>query len=187
MKLLSWPVYLIAAAGVLVVGGLMYARSGLTYYAPKKAPVITAQAGDNQTPVADGSASSGDNASAPASNGMTDSGNTPGQRDNRADRRQQFANMTPEQREQRAQQRMAEMATTLGLTDAQKQQIEQIRKTTTDRDQRRAAIKAILTPEQQAKMDQMRAQRGNRGENRSGNGGAPANPAAPGNAPKSGT
>jgi Spy/CpxP family protein refolding chaperone len=60
----------------------------------------------------------------------------------------------------------------LGLSDAQKQQIAQIRQTVTDRQQRRDAIRAVLTPDQQAKFDQMRAQfRNNRGGGGPGAGG----------------
>lgn len=73
------------------------------------------------------------------------------------------------------------MAAELGLTDAQKQQIEQIRQTVTDRTQRRAAIMAILTPEQQAKMEQMRSQWKNRGPGGQGGqgNGVPASGAPP--------
>ncbi len=45
----------------------------------------------------------------------------------------------------------------LGLTDAQKMQIAQIRQTTTDRQQRRAAIMNVLTPDQRTKFQQLRA------------------------------
>lgn len=64
---------------------------------------------------------------------------------------------------------MQRMFDQLGLTDAQKQQIAQIRQTITDRQQRRDAIRNVLTPEQQTQWDQLRAQfRNNRG---GGNGG----------------
>ncbi len=51
----------------------------------------------------------------------------------------------------------------LGLTDAQKQQIQQIRQSTTDKKERRQEIAAVLTPEQKAmirqKIQERRTQR----------------------------
>jgi Spy/CpxP family protein refolding chaperone len=66
----------------------------------------------------------------------------------------------------------------LGLTDEQKQKIEQIRSTVTDRKERRAQIMQVLTPEQAAKWEQMRAEHRHRGEQEQG---APANGAPPAN------
>jgi Spy/CpxP family protein refolding chaperone len=43
----------------------------------------------------------------------------------------------------------------LDLSEAQKQQIEQIRSTVTDRKERREQIMAVLTPEQKRKLMQM--------------------------------
>jgi Spy/CpxP family protein refolding chaperone len=57
----------------------------------------------------------------------------------------------------------------LGLTDEQKKQIAQIRKTLTDRTERRAAIMNVLTPEQRAKWQQIR-------NSRNGGTDAPATP-----------
>ena len=56
----------------------------------------------------------------------------------------------------------------LNLTDAQKAQIKQIRATVTDRRERRQQIMAVLTPEQKAKLIQMRQ------EHKNGGGAAPA-------------
>jgi Spy/CpxP family protein refolding chaperone len=47
----------------------------------------------------------------------------------------------------------------LDLTEAQRQQIKQIRQSTTDRKERRQAILQVLTPEQRAKLSVLRAQR----------------------------
>jgi hypothetical protein len=70
----------------------------------------------------------------------------------------------------------------LGLTQSQKDQIAQIRQTVTDRQQRRDAIRNVLTPDQQTKWDQMRAQFRN---NRGGGGGGfnNNNPGGPGPGP----
>jgi Spy/CpxP family protein refolding chaperone len=86
---------------------------------------------------------------------------------------------------------MQRMFDQLGLTDAQKQQIAQIRQTVTDRQQRREAIRNVLTPEQQAKWEQLRAQfrtnsgGGPGGDNNTngvqGGNGAPAPAPPPGN------
>jgi Spy/CpxP family protein refolding chaperone len=46
--------------------------------------------------------------------------------------------------------------TQLGLTDVQKEQIEKIRETVPDHQQRRAAIMSLLTPEQRARWQQIR-------------------------------
>ncbi len=79
-------------------------------------------------------------------------------------------------------QRMQQMFAQLGLTDAQKQQIKQIRQSTTDRQQRREAIMKILTPEQQAKFQELRQQMGGghrgRGPRNGGEAGTSVTPAA---------
>lgn len=62
---------------------------------------------------------------------------------------------SPDQRAQRMERMKAAFAQ-LDLTDAQKAQIQQIRQTVTDRKERREAIKNVLTPEQQAKLKQLR-------------------------------
>lgn len=54
-------------------------------------------------------------------------------------------------------QRMRRAFALLGLTDAQQQQIEQIRQTVSDRIQRRAAIIKVLSPEQRSEWEQMRS------------------------------
>jgi Spy/CpxP family protein refolding chaperone len=51
----------------------------------------------------------------------------------------------------------------LDLTDAQKAQIKQIRSTVTDRKERFEQIKAVLTPEQKAKLREMIQERRNSG------------------------
>jgi Spy/CpxP family protein refolding chaperone len=53
---------------------------------------------------------------------------------------------------------LREILTHLDLTAAQQQQVDQIRKTVSDRGLRRQAIFNILTPEQRAKWRQLRAQ-----------------------------
>jgi Spy/CpxP family protein refolding chaperone len=53
---------------------------------------------------------------------------------------------------------MREILSHLDLTNTQQQQVEQIRKTVSDRPQRRHAIYNILTPEQRAKWQQLRAE-----------------------------
>lgn len=77
--------------------------------------------------------------------------------------------------------RMQQIYDQLGLTDAQKQQIAQIRQTVTDRQQRREAIRNVMTPEQQTQFDQLRAQlRNNRGGgNRQDGNTAPPPPTPP--------
>jgi Spy/CpxP family protein refolding chaperone len=48
-----------------------------------------------------------------------------------------------------------ELVAQLNLTDAQKDQIKQIRATVTDRKERRQQIMAVLTPEQKAKLKEL--------------------------------
>ncbi len=77
---------------------------------------------------------------------------------------------------------MQRMFDQLGLTDDQKQQIAQIRQTVTDRQERRDAIQKVLTPEQQAKWQEMRKQfRNNRGGGNGGGGQGGGNGAPPAN------
>ena len=59
----------------------------------------------------------------------------------------------------------------LGLSADQQKQIQQIRSTITDRQQRRDAIMKVLTPDQQAKLQQLRAQM--RGQRSGGGQGTP--------------
>ena len=49
----------------------------------------------------------------------------------------------------------------LGLTDAQKEQIKQIRASVTDRKERREEILNVLTPDQKAKLRELRQEPGN--------------------------
>lgn len=168
MKIFSLPVILIAAVVVVGAGSLIYATSGYTDYRKPKAPVATSQSG--AAPIsADGTAVSSDTSMTSTSGASSDTANSPSQ-SYAGNRGGQNGGPNNAEREQRRQQRMQQMATELGLTDAQKQQMEDIRKTIPDRAQRHAAIMAILTPDQQAKMEQMRAQRGNRGGGGGGNG-----------------
>jgi Spy/CpxP family protein refolding chaperone len=191
MKIFSLPVIIGAVGAVAIAGGLLvYATSGYTsYQKPHPAPANVAT-DSGAAPSTDGSAPAVDNNVTPSSNGSAPQANGGGWQGGNG-YRQRDPNETPEQREQRRQQRMQQMAAALGLTDAQKAQMEQIRQTVTDRAQRRAAIMAILTPEQQAKMQQMRANGGSERHNRDGNGGAPggtANTMAPaGNTPATAT
>ena len=187
MKLLSLPVIFIGVAVIAVAGGLIYATSGYTDYRQPKA-LATVQ-GDSPQTATDGAPASTDGTATPVSPVTADTSSTPGQGPQGQWGGGNRGGGTPEEREQRRQQRMQQMATELGLSDAQKQQMQDIRKNITDREQRRAAIMAILTPEQQTKMEQMRAQRQNRG----GNGEAPGAQSPPPNSvpattsPKSGT
>jgi Spy/CpxP family protein refolding chaperone len=53
------------------------------------------------------------------------------------------------------------MMTQLGLTDAQKDQIKQIRATVADRQQRHQQIMSVLTPEQKTKLQELRQEHRN--------------------------
>jgi Spy/CpxP family protein refolding chaperone len=53
---------------------------------------------------------------------------------------------------------MREILAQLNLTDSQRRQIEQIRQTVSDRDQRRQAIFNVLTADQRVKFQQLRDQ-----------------------------
>ena len=79
----------------------------------------------------------------------------------------------------RGQQRMQQMIAQLGLTPDQQQQIQQIRATITDRQERREAIMKVLTPDQQVKYQQMRGQGRNRGGGGGGGGGGNGGGAPP--------
>jgi Spy/CpxP family protein refolding chaperone len=73
---------------------------------------------------------------------------------------------------------MQQILSQLNLTDAQKQQIDQIRQTVTDRRERHEEIMKVLTPDQQAKFEQLRPRRYN-----GGGGGAPDSATTPTPAP----
>ena len=57
--------------------------------------------------------------------------------------------------------RLKAMFAQLGLTDAQKEQIKQIRASVTDRKERREEILNVLTPDQKAKLQELREEHRN--------------------------
>ncbi len=193
MKTSLLPFLIIGLVGLTAVGGAIYVMKG-SAPAPTP-PVATTEAAPPPsqpaatppplTPAPD----TADQSPPPPQTAMTTPPPTPGPGNGQPGQGGRGAGM----------QRMYDQ---LGLTDAQKQQIAQIRADTTlDRNARREAIRNVMTPAQQAQMDQlreqMRAQFGNRGgggnrggDNNNGGGGngqggnaAPAPATAPEPAP----
>jgi Spy/CpxP family protein refolding chaperone len=104
-----------------------------------------------QTVAADDSATSGQGSS---SSGPTNSGGNDAQG-------QRFERLKPA---------LAE----LGLTDAQKEQIQQIRASVTDRKERRQEILSVLTPDQKAKLREVIQERRNAAQPGAGASAAPS-------------
>jgi len=163
MKIFSLPVLLIGFAVIIVGGGIIYAIS-----LHPKAVVASAPPASAPAAVTTGSVpSSGDNSPAPAP--MASTGG-PDQTNAMASPGAPGQNGGFNGRPQGGGQRMQQMMAQLGLTPEQQQQIQQIRATITDRQQRRDAIMQVLTPDQQAKFQQLRAQMRAQWGNRQGGG-----------------
>jgi len=149
------PLSLILGAVVVVAGGgIIYALSSshatktnvpatpstsVSSAAPSPAPAAEpAPVADNQPATAPDASNA--NAQPPAAPADA-SGNPPGQGAHKGNGK-----------------RMQQIFAQLGLSADQQKQIDQIRATITDHKQRREAIMQVLTPDQQAKFQQLRAQ-----------------------------
>jgi len=163
MKNLLLPIVVIALVGITAVGATVYVMKGSSTPAVVTAPAPTTPALSAPTPLPPAPATETPGTPAPTTATLTPTpGNDP-----------QNPGMSAE-RQQRMQQFLDRMAQQLNLTDAQKQQIAQIRANTAlDRQQRREAMRNVLTPDQQAQWEQMRAQMRNR---RGGGQGGPGGP-----------
>lgn len=131
MKLFSLPFLAIGFGTILVAGGIVYAVSGSSNKMTVSSPNSAAYDASATT--------SGVGANDASPGTMNDQGSASSPNGQRG-------------------QHMRQMFAQLGLTDAQKQQIQQIRQTVTDRQQRREQIMSVLTPDQRAKLEQLRAE-----------------------------
>jgi len=134
MKPFSLPFLILGLGAVLAVGGGVYAISG----SHSKTLAANQDSSSN-------SASSQDSSATPSTEANNDNGNNGGGGNGNGG-----ANG--------GGQHMQQMFAQLDLTDAQKQQLNQIRQTVTDRKQRREQIMNVLTPDQRAKFEQLRAE-----------------------------
>ncbi len=174
MKLFSLPVLLAGAAIVIVGGGIIFAMNSATH----KPVVVASQpsAPDNTS----GASASTDN-TAPAPVATTDSNATPpppaqanpgGWPGGNGGNGWNGGGGPNGGQRGGGGQRMQQMFAQLGLSPDQQQQIDTIRANTSlSRQDRRAAIMKVLTPDQQAKYQQLRAQmRAQRGNGQGGGG-----------------
>jgi Spy/CpxP family protein refolding chaperone len=167
MKTISFPVLLVAALVAIGGGGLIYALTAHFNAEPPKPVVIDVPPPPTPAPapvpVTEVTTPSPDTAPAPEASTNVSADAPP---------QPPVTNPQGNPGQNGRGQHMQQMFAQLGLSADQQQQIQQIRSSITDRQQRHDAIMKVLTPDQQSKLQALRAQWGNRQGGGGGNGGA---------------